>query len=491
MADYTAKDVADAAPDDRRRHARLQEGPRGDRRRHRAGRAAPPRAGPGRRGQAVRPRGLGGRRGRRALRRRRRRGRAALRDRLRGEVGRVRRVGRRAGRAWSRPRARTPSSELDDEIEQLRSTLKENISVGRVRRFVAERGQVVDTYLHQQAGRGVNAVAVVLEGGTDELAHDIAVHIAFAKPAYLSRDEVPADEVATERATLETISRNEGKPEAALEKIVDGRMNGWFKERVLLDQSYVRDEKQTIAGMLGSATHRGRSPRSSSAPDALRHVGESRRIVLKMSGEALASAASDETIDAATVERMAKEMAQAMDAGGLELAVVVGGGNIWRGHDRREQRHGPGHVGLHGHARHGHQRPRPPGRARAAGPADQGADGPLHGRGGRALHPPAGHPAPREGPHRDLRRRHGQPVLHDGHARCAAGGRDRRRAALQGHPFGGRRRLQRRPQARPRRHPLRRDLLHGGDQPRPAGHGPDRHHLLQGQRSARSGSSTS
>jgi elongation factor Ts len=144
-------------------------------------------------------------------------------------------------------------SELDNEIDNLRSTLKENISVGRVRRLVAEAGQVVDTYLHQQAGRGVNAVAVVLEGGTEELAHDIAVHIAFAKPAYLSRDEVPADEVAAERATLETISRNEGKPEAALEKIVDGRMNGWFKERVLLDQSYVRDEKQSIASMLGSA----------------------------------------------------------------------------------------------------------------------------------------------------------------------------------------------------------------------------------------------
>jgi uridylate kinase len=60
-------------------------------------------------------------------------------------------------------------------------------------------------------------------------------------------------------------------------------------------------------------------------------VGEPHRIVLKMSGEALASAASDETIDAATVERMAKEMARAMDGGGLELAVVVGGGNIWRG----------------------------------------------------------------------------------------------------------------------------------------------------------------
>ncbi len=145
------------------------------------------------------------------------------------------------------------TSELNDEIDRLRATLKENISVGEVRRLVAESGQVLDTYLHRQAGRGVNAVAVVLEGGSEELAHDIAVHIAFAKPAYLSRDEVPEADVAAERATLETISRNEGKPEAALDKIVEGRMTGWFKERVLLDQSYARDEKQTIAGLLGSA----------------------------------------------------------------------------------------------------------------------------------------------------------------------------------------------------------------------------------------------
>jgi elongation factor Ts len=144
-------------------------------------------------------------------------------------------------------------SELSDEIDRLRTTLKENISVGRVRRLVAESGQVVDTYLHTQAGRGVNAVAVVIEGGSEALAHDIAVHIAFTKPTYLSRDEVPQADIDAERATVLEISRNEGKPEAALDKIVDGRMNGWFKERVLLDQSYVRDEKQTIASMLGSA----------------------------------------------------------------------------------------------------------------------------------------------------------------------------------------------------------------------------------------------
>ncbi len=145
------------------------------------------------------------------------------------------------------------ASELSDQIDTLRSTLKENISIGRVRRLTAEPGQVVDTYLHQQSGRGVNAVAVVIEGGSEELAHDVAVHIAFAKPTYLSRDEVPEADVAAERATLAEITRNEGKPEAALDKIVEGRMNGWFKERVLLDQSYVKDEKQTVAAILGSA----------------------------------------------------------------------------------------------------------------------------------------------------------------------------------------------------------------------------------------------
>jgi len=141
-----------------------------------------------------------------------------------------------------------------DEVERLRTTLKENISIGRVVRLAAKDGQVVDTYVHQQDGRGVNAVGIVLEGGTEELAHDVAVHAAFTKPPYLSREDVPADDVATERATIEEISRSEGKPEAALEKVIEGRMTGWYKERVLLEQPYVRDEKQTIAKLLGGAT---------------------------------------------------------------------------------------------------------------------------------------------------------------------------------------------------------------------------------------------
>jgi elongation factor Ts len=97
-------------------------------------------------------------------------------------------------------------------------------------------------------------VLVELAGGSQELAHDIAVHIGFAKPEYLTREEVPADVIAHERATLEAITRNEGKPEQAIPKIVDGRINGFFKEKVLLEQAYAKDEKQTIAQLLGSAT---------------------------------------------------------------------------------------------------------------------------------------------------------------------------------------------------------------------------------------------
>lgn len=139
------------------------------------------------------------------------------------------------------------------ELEDLKITLKEKIELGRVRRVEAKDGEVLDSYLHIQNGRGVNAVLVVVAGGTPELAHDVAVHIAFARPKYLSRDDVPAEDVEAERKTLETITRNEGKPEAALPKIVEGRLGGFFKSVALLDQPYAKDDKQTVSQVLGDA----------------------------------------------------------------------------------------------------------------------------------------------------------------------------------------------------------------------------------------------
>jgi elongation factor Ts len=145
------------------------------------------------------------------------------------------------------------ATEKTDAIDDLKVVLKENIALGQVVRFEAADGNVVDTYIHRQDGRGVNGVLVELAGGTKDLAHEIAVQIAFTRPAYLNRDDVPEAEVAEERQTLENITRAEGKPEAALGKIVDGRLTGWFKERVLLEQNYVKDEKQTITDLLGGA----------------------------------------------------------------------------------------------------------------------------------------------------------------------------------------------------------------------------------------------
>jgi elongation factor Ts len=144
-------------------------------------------------------------------------------------------------------------SERQARLDDLKITLKENIELGQVVRLEATDGQVIDSYLHIQGGRGVNGVLVVLADGDKQLAHDIAVHIAFARPRYLTRDDVPADVVGAERATLETITRNEGKPEQAIPKIVEGRLGGFFKNVALLDQPYAKDDKQSIGQLLGDA----------------------------------------------------------------------------------------------------------------------------------------------------------------------------------------------------------------------------------------------
>lgn len=143
-----------------------------------------------------------------------------------------------------------------DAIDDLKLTLKENIELGRVVRFVAEPGHTLDSYLHIQNGRGVNGILVEMEGASRELAHDIAVHIAFGKPSVLSRDEVPAEAIEAERDALEAQTRNEGKPEEALPKIVEGKLNGWYKRvpgGVLLEQPYAKDDKHSVAQTLGDA----------------------------------------------------------------------------------------------------------------------------------------------------------------------------------------------------------------------------------------------
>ncbi len=144
-------------------------------------------------------------------------------------------------------------AERQEDIDNLKITLKENIELGEVVRLEAGEGEVLDTYQHVQGGRGVNGVAVVIAGGSQELAHDIAVHIAFGKPQYLSRDDIPAAVLEEERTTFENQARNTGKPEAALPKIADGMLGGWVKERTLLEQGFAKDDKKTVQQVLGGA----------------------------------------------------------------------------------------------------------------------------------------------------------------------------------------------------------------------------------------------
>jgi elongation factor Ts len=144
-------------------------------------------------------------------------------------------------------------AERQDAIDDLKLTTKENLALGTVVRIEAAPGNLIDTYLHQQDGRGINAVIVEGNGVDPEVLHEIALHIAFAKPTGLSRDDVSSDEAERERAALLEITKAEGKPEAAWDKIVDGRLSAWYKERVLLEQG-VFGEKETVQQKIGKGT---------------------------------------------------------------------------------------------------------------------------------------------------------------------------------------------------------------------------------------------
>jgi len=145
---------------------------------------------------------------------------------------------------------------VGDAIKALGATLGENVGLGRVARFESADG-IVDGYKHVQNERGTIGVLVEL-GGVDasdaparEAAHDVALHIASAAPRYTTRDDVPADVVEKERSVLEELTRNEGKPEPAVPKIVEGRLNGFYKDVVLVEQPFVRDPKTTVAKLIG------------------------------------------------------------------------------------------------------------------------------------------------------------------------------------------------------------------------------------------------
>ena len=116
-------------------------------------------------------------------------------------------------------------------------------------------GGYVDRYLHRTdaALPPTIGVLVQLDKENKEAARDLAQPVAAARPLYLVREDVPADVVAKERRIAEQITRDEGKPEQAIPKIVEGRLNSYFKEVVLVEQPFVKDNKTTIKQVLAQA----------------------------------------------------------------------------------------------------------------------------------------------------------------------------------------------------------------------------------------------
>jgi elongation factor Ts len=145
---------------------------------------------------------------------------------------------------------------VGDAIKQLGAKVGENVGLGRVARVEAGGG-IVDGYKHIQNDRGTIGVLVQLAGvdasdpDAREVAHDVALHVASAAPRYVTRDDVPAEIVDKERAVLEELTRNEGKPEQAVPKIVEGRLNAFFKDVVLVEQPFIREPKTTVGKLLG------------------------------------------------------------------------------------------------------------------------------------------------------------------------------------------------------------------------------------------------
>ncbi|MEZ5371833.1 MAG: translation elongation factor Ts [Microthrixaceae bacterium] len=145
-------------------------------------------------------------------------------------------------------------SEVSEELDSLKLAKRENIEVGTVERFEAADGNVLDAYLHVQDGRGVNGVLLEVTGTDDaELVHEVALHVAFAKPTAMTRDEVATELADKARLSFEELTRKEGKPEQAVPKIVEGRMNSWYADRVLPEQGMF-GEKQTVDDRLGDAS---------------------------------------------------------------------------------------------------------------------------------------------------------------------------------------------------------------------------------------------
>ena len=144
------------------------------------------------------------------------------------------------------------ASTVQGIVEEAAATLGEKLVVRRISRI---SGEAVELYLHKVSKDLPPQVGVIVatDAAGAEVARDVATHVAAFSPTYLQREDVPAETVESERKIAEETSRNEGKPEAALPKIVEGRLGGFFKENVLLEQAFAKDNKKSVGQVLTEA----------------------------------------------------------------------------------------------------------------------------------------------------------------------------------------------------------------------------------------------
>jgi len=140
---------------------------------------------------------------------------------------------------------------VNEVVQELSARIGEKLEL---RRVVAFEGQTA-TYLHRRGSDLPPAVGVLVEytGADADAARAAAMQIAALKAKWVTRDEVPEDLVAHERRIAEETAREEGKPEGALPRIVEGRVNGFFKEKVLIEQPFAKDSKKTVGAVLTEA----------------------------------------------------------------------------------------------------------------------------------------------------------------------------------------------------------------------------------------------
>ncbi len=147
--------------------------------------------------------------------------------------------------------APTEGGTVQDLVNEMGATVGEKTEIGRIARVT---GDHVDLYLHQtnpDLPPQVGVMVVTNEAGAD-LAHDVAMHIAAFRPRWVSRHVIPEDVLETERETLTEITLKEGKPEKIVPKIVEGRLNAFYKDNTLVDQDFARDPSMTVGKVLGS-----------------------------------------------------------------------------------------------------------------------------------------------------------------------------------------------------------------------------------------------